>query len=120
MIHLKEKESIQYNAQMLPPNIPDVQSIEKMHFMNRLSPSTIPPPVNATTVTRQSLSVDSELPVPTVNENILPSTRPGCDSAHRSDCDSSERTISGDFDMGPVDNEDGVSFLFSICFSISL
>lgn len=42
ILHSNEKESIQYNAQRLPPNIPDVQTIEKIHFMqcrSQLPPS---------------------------------------------------------------------------------
>lgn len=35
IIQANEKDSIQYNAQMLPPDIPDVQTIEKMQFLNQ-------------------------------------------------------------------------------------
>ncbi|CAG9861063.1 unnamed protein product [Phyllotreta striolata] len=34
IIHSNEKDSIHLNAHKLPPNIPDVQTIEKLHFMN--------------------------------------------------------------------------------------
>lgn len=35
IIQANEKDSIQFNAQMLPPDIPDVQTIEKMQFLNQ-------------------------------------------------------------------------------------
>lgn len=41
IIHSNEKESIQFNAQMLPPDIPDVRTIEKMHFMNLTPPNNV-------------------------------------------------------------------------------
>nr|XP_023024108.1 uncharacterized protein LOC111512246 [Leptinotarsa decemlineata] len=100
IIHSNEKESIQFNAQMLPPNIPDVQTIEKMHFFNR------PPP----TQPQQNLPIIShtQLSPPGSQETFVTSAltpQNETNSIHSNSiiCDNSERTISeGDESPPPV------------------
>ncbi|KAG5884717.1 hypothetical protein JTB14_019840 [Gonioctena quinquepunctata] len=97
IIHSNERESIQFNAQMLPPNIPDVQTIEKMHFLNR------PPPT-----AQQQMLISTHSPVSAHDPHeafATPALPPQSvtNSIHSNNtiCDSSERTICEDDERPP-------------------
>ncbi|XP_072381591.1 uncharacterized protein [Diabrotica undecimpunctata] len=99
ILHSNEKESIQFNAQMLPPNIPDVQTIEKMHFMNchpqQQQPQHIPSPIVVTQHvprTNHPHPVTQSESTQTCTEVVtsLPSNK------NKVDCDKSDRTMVSD------------------------
>ncbi|XP_018572853.1 uncharacterized protein DDB_G0284459 isoform X2 [Anoplophora glabripennis] len=118
IIHSNEKESIQFNAQMMPPDIPDVQTIEKMHFMNRPPPPHqpaqtqhhLPPPQRPSNPTQ--LPVPPQVPPPlVVTPTAPPAVPPPVINSTQNvvtneininsvNCDNSERTISEE-DEGP-------------------
>ncbi|KAJ8979806.1 hypothetical protein NQ317_001296, partial [Molorchus minor] len=121
IIHSNEKDSIQFNAQRLPPDIPDVQTIEKLHFMNRpiqinqqhlyqapAKPPTLPlvaliqNPLPVSAVPPPQLPVlPPLLPAPPIVQNSVPVTSSDINSNNvSSNCDSSERTFS-DEEEGP-------------------
>lgn len=78
IIHSNEKESIQFNAQMLPPDIPDVRTIEKMHFMSLTPPNTLVTNSNQnqqqTTNVKNSNSIPSSCQSSIVSVHVLPET----------------------------------------------
>ncbi|CAH1118421.1 unnamed protein product [Phaedon cochleariae] len=109
IIHSNEKDSIQFNAQMLPPNIPDVQTIEKMHFLNCPPPQQQrpPPPDPPATTPLTAHAAVSSLPAHTAASPAAAHTAASPVPAHTvslsagdlvdsetgSNCDSVERTI---------------------------
>ncbi|KAJ8930558.1 hypothetical protein NQ314_016620 [Rhamnusium bicolor] len=115
IIHSKEKESIQFNAQMLPLDIPDVQTIEKNAFHE--SPSTKPTAIFSESIATTNYSTSapgsSASPGGPSYTHTSGEHHPECSSGERHqnivtndininnvNCDSSERTISED-EEGP-------------------
>ncbi|KAJ8954232.1 hypothetical protein NQ318_005828 [Aromia moschata] len=102
IIHSNERESIQFNAQMLPPDIPDVQTIEKMHFLNRPPPPipglqhiyTVPPPPILRHPPPRA-APHAPPPPPAAPPRISPVADDASAANNVADCDSSERTVSG-------------------------
>ncbi|XP_056638058.1 dentin sialophosphoprotein-like isoform X1 [Diorhabda sublineata] len=113
ILHSNEKESIQYNAQRLPPNIPDVQTIEKIHFMQCRSQ---PPPSLPQNKPNRHLSSSPLVNANTPNylhaSNQLESNQVSMDSVKspsgnkKLDCDMGDRTMIGESNSRSRENQE--------------
>ncbi|CAH1982488.1 unnamed protein product [Acanthoscelides obtectus] len=112
IIHSNEKDSIQHNAQMLPANIPDVRTIEQMHFLQRNAAAAAPasPVVQAVSPAEQQ-RVQSPVPAPAPTQpqqQQAQTRRQQPHHQHHNHCDNERpTTIAGS--NSSAESEDGSS-----------